>query len=89
VSKVEFFSEELCFKWFVVNDHPGFAWKVIENPDIMIPCEKVHRYTAVADLRNGAEYPDKSLWRDFTVFKPEIKDITKEIDTFSILFHPV
>src|SRR5690606_22948837 len=75
VSDVKLLPGDLPDNGLPVYFDSQFLLEIIEHPHIVIAGEKIQGNAAVADLRQFSLEPDKTLWNDRTVFKPEIKNV--------------
>src|SRR5260221_9947001 len=74
---------------FPVDGNIQFPGKIIEHPHIVIAGKKSDRYATVPEFSELPLQPDKSFRDSFPVFKPEIKNVSHEVDRVSICFNSV
>jgi hypothetical protein len=72
-----------------MNYDTTFLLKVTISPDVVIANEVMHLYTAVGQFGQLAKEACESLGDNMAVFVPEVEHVSKEIDSFCVLFYLV
>src|SRR5258708_19297442 len=74
------------FQWhrFPMDGNAQFVGKIVEHPHIVIAGKKRDRQSPIPQFSELPLQPDKSFRDSFPVFKPEIKNVSHQVDGVSI-----
>lgn len=80
----EFMLADDKFLWFSENRDIKFFLKVIEHPQVMIPCEEIDRDAGIAEVGKFAEKANVSFGDRLVVLKPKVEQVADEINAVGI-----
>ena len=69
--------------------HATLLLEVVQTPHIVVTRVKDNLYTPICKLGKASQHPHKAAWHNRVILKPEVEDVTQEVDSLGIFCHHV
>lgn len=87
MGNIKKFTPDFALLGATVHNHSKFFLKIAENPHVVIAGEVVYRNARIANLCDFPQQSYKSFGNNRFVFKPEVENISQQVNLIGILTH--